>query len=158
MFFYSVFFYSWLYGPCITQCVQVGFFLLFFFLNSAGVRSLWQAEFPDETPAGARLQGEGRGAAARHSPLVTWRAPRPARLTPAPAGQEVGRGQRRGWMEVDTGTGDNQYPMNLSISCNRMERTIDRVPLCLLLACKVVSGDTGIVITTAIIQQINDRL
>lgn len=65
-------------------------------------------------------------------------------------------------MEVDTGTGENQYPMNLSISCNRMERTIDGVPLCLLLACKVVSGDTGITITIdstiAIIQQINDRL
>lgn len=61
-------------------------------------------------------------------------------------------------MEVDTGTGINQYPMNLSISCSRMERTIDRVPLCLLLACKVVSGDTGIMRTAAIIQQINDRL
>lgn len=59
---------------------------------------------------------------------------------------------------MDTGTGDNQYPMNLSISCSRMERTIDRVPLSLLLACKVVSGDTGIMITTAIIQQINDSL
>lgn len=134
-----------------AQCVRVGGFL-FFFLNSVGVRSLWQAEFPDETPAGARLQGEGRGAAARHSPLVTWRAPRPARLTPAPAGQEVKKGQWRGWMEVDTGTGDNQHPMNLSISCSRMERTIDRVPLCLLLAREVVSGDTGIMITTAIIQ------
>lgn len=44
-------------------------------------------------------------------------------------------------MEVDTGTGDNHYPMNLSISCRRMERTIDRVPLCLLLAPKVVSGN-----------------
>ena len=59
-----------------SQCVRVGFFfflllLFFFFLNSVGVRSLWQAEFPDKTPAGARLQGEGRGAAARHSPLVT---------------------------------------------------------------------------------------
>lgn len=61
-------------------------------------------------------------------------------------------------MEVDTGTGDNQHPMNLSISCSRMERTIDRVPLCLLLAREVVSGDTGIMITTAIIQQISDRL
>lgn len=61
-------------------------------------------------------------------------------------------------MEVDTGTGDNHYPMNLSISCRRMERTIDRVPLCLLLACKVVPGEMGIRITTAIIQQINDRL
>lgn len=60
-------------------------------------------------------------------------------------------------MEVDTGTEDNQYPMNLSISCSRMERTIDRGPLCLLLACKAVSGDTGI-ITTAIIQKINDRI
>lgn len=59
---------------------------------------------------------------------------------------------------MDTGTGDNQYPMNLSISCSRMERTIDRVPLSLLLACKVVSGDMGIMITTAIIQQINDSL
>lgn len=61
-------------------------------------------------------------------------------------------------MEVDTGTGDNHYPMNLSISCRRMERTIDTVPLCLLLAPKVVSGHAGIMITTAIIQQINDRL
>lgn len=65
-------------------------------------------------------------------------------------------------MEVDTGTGDNHYPMNLSISCRRMERTIDRVPLCLLLAPKVVSGNRGggrgIMITTAIIQQVNDRL
>lgn len=59
---------------------------------------------------------------------------------------------------MDTGTGDNQYPMNLSISCSRMEGTIDRVPLSLLLACKVVSGDTGIMITTPIIQQINDGL
>lgn len=61
-------------------------------------------------------------------------------------------------MEVDTGTGDNQYPMNLSISCSRMEKTIDRVPLCLLLAGKVFSDDAGIMITTAIIQQINERL
>lgn len=59
---------------------------------------------------------------------------------------------------MDTGTGDNQHPMNLSISCSRMERTIDGAPVCLLLACEVVSGDTGIVIATAIIQQINDSL
>lgn len=65
-------------------------------------------------------------------------------------------------MEVDTGTGDNHYPMNLSISCRRMERTIDRGPPGLLLAPKVVSGNGawggGIMITTAIIQQVNDRL
>lgn len=66
-------------------------------------------------------------------------------------------------MEVDTGTGDNHHPMNLSISCRRMERTIDRVPLCLLLAPRVVpgngeGGEGGITITTAIIQQVNDRL
>lgn len=61
-------------------------------------------------------------------------------------------------MAVDTGTGDNQYPMNLSISCSRMEKTIDRGPLCLLLARKVVSDGAGITITTAIIQQINERL
>lgn len=59
---------------------------------------------------------------------------------------------------MDTGTGDNQHPMNLSISCSRMERTIDRAPVCLLLAYKVVSGDVRIVIATAIIQQINDSL
>lgn len=117
-----------------------------FFFLSVGVRSLWQPELPDETPAGARLQGEGRGAAARHSPLVAWRAPRPARLTPPPAGQEVERGQGRGpgkgCMEVEVGIGDNQYPMHLSISYSRIEGertlregTVNGLPLCPLLAC-----------------------
>lgn len=104
-----------------------------FFFLTVGLRSLWQAELPDETPAGARLQGAGRGAAARHSPLVAWRAPRPARLTPAPAGQEVERGQWRGpgkqSLEVDVGMGDNQYPMHLSISYRKVERAPNSVPL-----------------------------
>lgn len=124
--------------------VNWGLYEFFFFPFPVGVRSLWQAALPDETPAGARLQGEGRGAAARHSPLVTWRAPRPARLTPPPAGQEAERGQGRGpgkgRMEVEVGIGDNQYPMHLSISYSKVEvektlrgGTVNGVPLCPLM-------------------------
>lgn len=47
-------------------------------------------------------------------------------------------------MEVDTGAGDNQYPMNLSISRSRVERTIDKGATAPpLLPCKAVSGDAG---------------
>lgn len=91
-----------------------------FFSISVGLRSLWQPGLLDKTPAGARLQGEGHRAAARHSPLVTWRAPRPARLTPAPARQEADRGKgggpRKRCMEVEVGIADNWYPMHLSTS------------------------------------------
>lgn len=80
-------------ATCVTRCVRLPsglesekwmnlavctFLSVLFFppstpplFCSVGVRSLWQTELPDESPAGARLQGEGRGAAARHSPLVT---------------------------------------------------------------------------------------
>lgn len=44
-------------------------------------------------------------------------------------------------MELDIGIRDNQYPMHLSISYSRVERILNSVPLCLLLACQVVSGD-----------------
>lgn len=43
---------------------------------------------------------------------------------------------------MDVGIGDNQYLMHLSISYSRVERTLNSVPPCLLLACEVVSGDT----------------
>lgn len=141
-------------GSCSCGIVQFSEWssacMSFFFFLSVGVRSLWQAGLPDETPAGARLQGEGRGAAARHSPLVAWRAPRPARLTPPPAGQEVergqGRGPEKGCMEVEVGIGDNQYPMHLSISYSRGERgegrEIRHSQWCDTVPIEVVSGDT----------------